>query len=63
MKRYKGTFNYQREVNVMYTSANSKGGAIQNFISKLAKKYGVTSSHIRNYFIDGHYEIEEVKEV
>ena len=58
-QRYKGIFNFNGEVIVLWTHANGKGEAKRLFIIQLSEKLNRTPDSIRRYYSDGkaNYDI------
>jgi len=69
--RYRGRFNYQREIHVLYTFAGSEQRAKSNFINQLARKLGrepwslkgLYDGYLDNCSIMLETEFEEIEEV
>lgn len=62
-KRYKGEFNWHGETHVMWTHAYSMNQARGIMTLRLARKLGLSSRWVRNFFLTGdNYRIEEVRD-
>lgn len=61
--KWKGIFNYAREVFVLYAHAYSKNQAREIFFRRLADIHNVSISAVRNHFLDDtdNFSIEEEK--
>lgn len=61
---YKGLFNWKGETNTLYRYGTTELNVFHLFINKLASKYQLNKSYIRNYFIGtDKYKITLKKEV
>jgi len=62
--RYKGAYNFQGEIHVMWTVAKNKAVAHRNFVMKLARKLGFISFKMRLYFIGDkdNFKIRRMKD-
>lgn len=60
---YKGTFNWNREILILYTTTSSPQRAMKNFSHQLATLTGYSARYIREYFSPdaNNWEIEELK--
>ena len=63
-KLFKGSFNFQGEVIILWTYSKNKEGAFKNFIAKLVKIVKFSRYSIFNYFNGekDNYFIEEVED-
>ena len=61
-QKYKGTFNWNGELIVLWTHAFGERGAKWSFIIQLAKKLFRTQSSLRGHYSTGkpNHEIEEI---
>ena len=64
MPKYKGTFNWQGEIHMLYRVSNKPNMAMFHMIAALAKKLGINRHKVHMYFSQdkNNYIIEEVKE-
>ena len=68
--RYRGVFNYQHEVHILYTFAITKQRARINFINQLGERVGrepwslkgLYDGYLNNYSVILETEFEEVEE-
>jgi len=68
--RYRGVFNYQHEVHILYTFAGSEQRAKTNFINQLGERVGrepwslkgLYDGYLNNYSVILETEFEEVEE-
>ncbi len=63
-RKYKGTFNWYKEVHELYTTANSEKDALNNMVAKLAGKLGIKFLIVKEYFLHApnSYKIIELKD-
>jgi hypothetical protein len=61
--KWKGIFNYSREVFVLYAHAFSKAQAREIFFRRLSTLHNVSITAVRNHFLDDtdNFSIEEEK--
>ena len=52
MNLYKGTFNWQGELHILYTNAKCQNRAFGNFVMQLSKLLKVSRRSVYIYFID-----------
>ncbi len=52
MNLYQGTFNWYRELHVLWTNAKDKERAFNNFIQQLGEKLDRKRRHLLLYFLD-----------
>ncbi len=66
MKLFKGTFNWYCELHVLYTHAESRDRAFNNFVIRLMKTLKVSRGRIYGYFLNeniNNWEVKKIKEV
>ena len=61
-EKYKGTYNWNKQVFTKYTHASSEKQAHNFMINQLAKEVGYSQGYVYNYFINNknNYKIEKV---